>query len=237
MPGMAEFAPFDTRGYRTVSVREGYGAWAATYEDTVLDAMDLALLERVATVDWAAVADAADLGCGTGRTGAWLRDRGVAAIDGVDVTPAMLEQASARGGVFRSLAEADVRRSGLPDAAYDLVTTSLVDEHLPALKPLYAEAARLARPGAAYVIAGIHPSFVIASGMPTHFDAADGEPTAIETHVHLLSDHVAAATAGGWTLAELHEGVIDDAWIARKPRWEPQRGQPISYAAVWRRDG
>ncbi|WP_354700444.1 tRNA methyltransferase [Paraconexibacter sp. AEG42_29] len=231
---MGDFSAFDTRGYRTVDVRSGYGQWIATYEDTVRDEMDLALLERLTTVDWAAAADVADLGCGTGRTGAWLDARGARGIDGVDLTPEMLERAHARG-IFRSLAEADVRASGLTAGAYDLVSTSLVDEHLPALEPLYAEAFRLARPGGAYVLVGIHPFFLIASGMPTHFDAADGEAVAIETHLHLLGDHVAAAHAAGWVLAELHEAVIGDEWIAAKPRWAAQRGQPISFAFAWRR--
>jgi hypothetical protein len=70
--------------------------------------------------------------------------------------------------------------------------------------------------------------------MPTHFDGADGTPIAIETHVHLLSDHVAAAMAAGWQLAELHEQVIDQTWIAKKPKWEPFRDVPISFAIVWR---
>ena len=43
---MPEFATFDQRGYPTVSVREGYGAWQPSYEDTVLDLMDLSLLDR-----------------------------------------------------------------------------------------------------------------------------------------------------------------------------------------------
>src|SRR3712207_7320119 len=34
--------------------------------------MDVALLERVTTVGWADAGPVADLGCGTGRTGAWL---------------------------------------------------------------------------------------------------------------------------------------------------------------------
>ena len=37
-------------------------------------------------------------------------------------------------------------------------------------------------------------------GMPTHFDSASGEPVAIETHLHLLSDHIDAALAAGWEL-------------------------------------
>jgi predicted TPR repeat methyltransferase len=108
---MPSFSAFDSRRYRTVPPREGYDRWAATYEDTVEDAMDLALLERVA-VDWDAVGSAADLGCGTGRTGAWLAGRGVGGIDGIDLSPGMLEAARARG-VYRSLREAGVGDTGL----------------------------------------------------------------------------------------------------------------------------
>jgi SAM-dependent methyltransferase len=229
---MAEFTPFDTRGYRTVDVRSGYGEWVDSYEQTVQDAMDIELLERLESVEWAG--EVADLGCGTGRTGAWLAERpAITAIDGVDLTPEMLARARERG-IYRSLAEADVAASGLQGGAYDLVVTSLVDEHLADLRPLYAEAARVAKPGGCYVIVGYHPHFIMTSGMPTHYDSASGEPVAIETHVHLFSDHVRAAGAAGWTLAEAEERVIDDAWVELKPKWERQRGTPIAFAFVWR---
>jgi SAM-dependent methyltransferase len=228
---VAEFAPFDTRGYRTVDVRSGYGEWVDTYEQTVQDAMDIELLERLEQVDWAG--EVADLGCGTGRTGAWLAERGVSTVDGVDLTPEMLARARERG-VYRQLVEADVADTGLAADAYDLVVTSLVDEHLADLRPLYAEAARVAKPGGSYVIVGYHPHFIMSSGMPTHYDSASGEPVAIETHVHLFSDHVRAARAAGLTLVESQERVIDDAWIALKPKWERQRGTPITFAFVWR---
>ena len=230
------FATFDRRHYRTVAAREGYAQWAATYEDTVKRDMDLWLLEEIQNVKWSAVERCADLGCGTGRTAAWLASKGVRAIDGVDATPAMLEQARQRD-VFASLRVADVGGTGLPAAHYDLVTTCLVDEHLTELAPLYPEAARLARPGAAYVLVGFHPFFVMAAGMPTHFQAADGKPLAIETHVHLFSDHATAALAAGWQLAEFREQVIDDRWVETKPSWAAYRDVPISFAWVWRRDG
>jgi SAM-dependent methyltransferase len=229
---MPSFSAFDSRGYRTVAPREGYDRWAATYEDTVEDAMDIALLDRV-DVDWAGVGSVADLGCGTGRTGAWLKARGVGEIDGVDLSPGMLEAAGERG-VYRTLREAEVGATGLDGGAYDLVIACLVDEHLADLAPLYAEAARLARPGGRFVLVGFHPHFIIASGMPTHFDDAEsGEPVAIETHVHLLSDHVAAGRAAGLDLAALHERVVDDEWVALKPKWERFRDHPISFAFVW----
>jgi SAM-dependent methyltransferase len=228
---MSTFEAFDRRGYRTVDARTGYGAWAPTYEGTVLDAMDLELLDALTELRPAG-AVVADLGCGSGRTGAWLRAYGAAAVDGVDVTPEMLALAHARGA-FRTLTEADVAATGLASGAYDLVTTSLVDEHLSDLRPLYAEAARLLRPGGTYVLVGFHPHFIMASGMPTHFDGADGEPVAIVTHVHQLSDHVAAAHAAGFRLSELRERLVDDAWLALKPKWAAMRGHPVSFAAVW----
>jgi hypothetical protein len=109
--------------------------------------------------------------------------------------------------------------------------TCLVDEHLAELTPLYAEAARISQESAAYVLVGFHPFFIMATGMPTHFK----EPVAIETHVHLLSDHVTAALAAGWRLAELREQVIDDRWVKTKPSWAAYRDVPISFAFVWRR--
>ena len=232
---MPSFSSFDTRGYRTLSARDGYGLWSLSYEDTVKEDMDLWLLDQVRTIDWAGARRAADLGCGTGRTGSWLRAHGVRRIDGIDLTPEMLDRARRRG-VFDHLAVADVCSSGLEAGTYDLVTTSLVDEHLSDLRPLYRESARLACAGAAHVVVGFHPFFIMKAGMPTHFDGPDGQPLAIETHVHLFSEHVQAALGAGWLLAEMHEQVIDERWIEKKPKWEVYRDVPVSFLAVWRRE-
>ncbi len=231
---MPDFADFDARGYRTVDVRTGYAEWVPTYEATVAELMDIALLEALTSVPWASVQSAADLGCGTGRTGAWLRRSGIAAIDGVDLTPEMLAVAR-KTDVYRRLAEADVAASGLEVAAYDLITVCLVDEHLPELSPLYREAWRLAKRKGLLVLVGFHPHIIMASGMPTHFQSASGEQVAIETHVHLLSEHATAALGAGWTLVEMKERLIDDGWLKVKPTWERFRGHPLSFAFVWRK--
>jgi SAM-dependent methyltransferase len=228
-----DFARFDRRHYPTVSVEEGYGAWAATYETPVLDELDLRLLERIQSVTWTRVESAADLACGTGRIGAWLKGRGVGAIDGVDMTAEMLAQASEKD-VYRQVLLGDMLCTPLPDAAYGLVTEVLADEHIPSVAPLYAEAARLARPGGQFILVGYHPYFLL-NGIPTHFDRAPGEPVAIQSYVHLTSEHVHAALAAGWTLVEMHERIVDDAWLEYKPHWQPLAGQPVSFALVWRK--
>jgi hypothetical protein len=73
---MPDFSDFDTRHYRTVDVATGYDGWSSTYEDSVLDAMDLALLDGLTAPDWSRARRAADLGCGTGRPRAWGPGRG-----------------------------------------------------------------------------------------------------------------------------------------------------------------
>ncbi len=233
---MVDFSDFDTRGYRTVDVATGYGRWVSTYEETVEDVMDLALLDELTEPPWQKLRRTADLGCGTGRTGAWLRGRGVTGtLDGVDLTPQMLAVAREKG-VHDRLVEGDVRATGLESGAYDLVISSLIDEHLPDLAPYYAETWRLAAEGAHCVVVAFHPHFIMASGMPTHFTDASGEHIAISTHIHLFSDHVTAALAAGWRLVEMREGIVDARWLARKPKWEKYRGHPVSAALVWRKE-
>jgi SAM-dependent methyltransferase len=226
-----DFAPFDTRRYPTLPVRDGYGEWAVNYEDTVLDLMDVRLLDRLREVDWRRVRRAADLACGTGRTGRWLRAAGVGHIDGVDFTEAMLDRARGKN-VYDRLLVRDMTDTGLDPAAYDLVTEVLGDEHLADLRPLYRESARLLARGGRFVIVGYHPHFLML-GIVTHFDRPSGQSVAIESHVHLTSSHVDAAHAAGLRLIEMVEGVIDDAWIVAKPKWATYRHHPVSFAMVW----
>jgi SAM-dependent methyltransferase len=228
-----DHAIYDKRRYPIVDVRDGYGEWVRTYEQTVHDEMDLRLLERLTTVEWSAQRLVLDLACGTGRIGAWLRARCAAAIDGVDVTPEMLEVAGTKGA-YRALHIAEIVNTGLGTGAYDLCIQSLADEHLPDVGPLYREAARVTRRGGHFVIVGFHPQFLMA-GMPTHFNSASGEPVTIRSYVHLLSDHVKAARSAGWSLLEMDEGLVDDAWLRKKPKWEAYRGLPISFSMVWRK--
>ena len=40
------------------------------------------------------------------------------------------------------------------------------------------------------------------------------------------------------SLLEMEEGLVDEAWLHRKPKWgDAYRGLPISFAMVWRREG
>src|SRR5439155_19574235 len=97
-------------------------------------------------------------------------------------------------------------------------------------------ATRASRPRASCVLVGYHPHFIMATGIPTHFDDVSGEPVAIETHVHLLSEHMTSGLRAGWTLVEMKERIVDDSWLELKPKWISHKGQPITFLLGWPRD-
>jgi SAM-dependent methyltransferase len=133
-----DFAPFDNRGYPVVSAPAGYAEWARDYEATVATGLDRPLLEALTSIDWRRWRLRQNLACGTGRTGSWLRQRGVQLIDGVDITREMLEIARAKG-VYRHLGCTDVSRTELPPASYGLCTLVLADEPRPPAKSRLSE--------------------------------------------------------------------------------------------------
>lgn len=223
---------FDRRRYPVASAVEGYGEWAATYEETVAAGLDEPLRERL-SLDWTHIFEAVDLACGTGRTGAWLKAKGVDAIDGVDATPQMLAIAEAKG-VYRRLLAADVGETTLASEAYQLATMSLADEHLPELSPVYREAARLLQPDGHFLVLGYHPFFLM-NGLITHFHRADGAAVTVRSYVHLFADHFRAGAAGKLRLVGFDECVIDEEWLKTKPKWRPYLNWPVSFAMLWRK--
>jgi SAM-dependent methyltransferase len=224
---------FDKRGYPVVDAISGYGEWAETYDATVAEGLDRPLLEGLRSIEWQRIQRGADLACGTGRTGVWLKEKGVPRVEGVDITPQMLALAERRG-IYDALHVAEVAATTLPSAAYDLCTLVLVDEHLADIKPVYGEAWRLLGPRGIFLIIGCHPFFIM-NGAPTHFHRASGEAITIETHVHLFSEHFEAGCWSGMTLVEFNECVVDRDWLRTKPKWEKYLNWPVSFAMVWRK--
>jgi SAM-dependent methyltransferase len=215
-----------------VSPQTGYAEWADSYDDTVAEGLDRPLLNALQTIEWTKIRTVADLACGTGRIGVWLREHGVHHVDGVDITREMLQIAD-RKHVYRHLRLADVACSGLADSSYDLCTLVLADEHLAELAPVYREAERLLTNNGVFILIGYHPFFLI-SGVPTHYHRRDKTPIAIECHIHLFSEHFQVGMDAGLKLTEFREQLIEEDWLRHKPKWREYLNTPVSFALVWR---
>ncbi|GAA0545617.1 putative TPR repeat methyltransferase [Rhizomicrobium palustre] len=83
-----------------------------------------------------------DLGCGTGLSGAAFKDR-ASHMTGLDLSPAMIEKARARG-VYDDLMVSDIE-SGLGEAAYDLVLAADTLVYIGDLETTFAAVAEALR--------------------------------------------------------------------------------------------
>jgi SAM-dependent methyltransferase len=93
-----------------------------------------------------------DLGCGAGQLCVHAASLGWRAV-GVDVAPAMIEEARAGAGDLEiEWLVARYDRSGLPDAEFDAVTAMGLIEYLEEDDTLFAEAVRLLRPGGRFAV-------------------------------------------------------------------------------------
>jgi SAM-dependent methyltransferase len=226
-----QYSSFDIRKYPVLPVQEGYKEWSETYEQTVQDEMDLRLLTRIKGIHWKEITRAIDFACGTGRIGVWLKTHGVLGVDGIDITQEMLSKAAEKN-VYASLTNADILNSGVLPGTYDLCIQVLADEHIADISLLYAEASRILKNNGYFVIVGYHPFFLM-NGIITHFHKPGGDPLAIESYVHLFSDHVKAAFSSNLILLQMEEGIVDNEWLQKKPKWEKYKDWPVSFLMVW----
>ena len=146
-----------------------YREWAADYDDDVFATLAFSgtnrIVELFAQHQPERSAPVVDLGCGTGVAGGRLREHGFTTVDGIDISPEMLEIAGARN-VYRQLLVADLTAPvPWPSGVYggSVSAGTFTSGHVgPAAIP---EIVRLLQPGA--VVA-----WVIASSEWTAFEPA-----------------------------------------------------------------
>ncbi len=136
---------------------------------------------------------ALDAACGTGRFAEFLSRRGHRVI-GVDSSPDMLACARQRvpDGEFHL---GELTRLPLPDDCADVIVCALALEHVP-LKPVFAEFARVLRPGGDLVISDLHHEQITRGSVMSARGPA-GEAWIATTYRHPLGDYLRAALSLG----------------------------------------
>jgi len=100
-----------------------YRDWAETYDETMLQGLGYRSPATVARLLGEHLTDrqasVLDIGCGTGLAGHKLAEMGFTTIDGLDLSPEMM-QVAARRSVYRHFIAADLnQRLPMPDASYE----------------------------------------------------------------------------------------------------------------------
>jgi glyoxylase I family protein len=184
--------------------REAYAHWAASYEEDENPTRDLdAAVLRQLLPDLAGK-DVLELGCGTGKNTPALAAR-ARSVTALDFSEAMLARARTRALAGVTLVCHDLR-GPLPfsGASFDFVTCDLVLEHLPELSPLFAEIARVLRPGGELLVIELHP-FRQLAGKSARFTLPDHGSIPVEAHLHAVSEYFAATAAAELRITHVGE--------------------------------
>jgi SAM-dependent methyltransferase len=153
---------------------------------------------------------ALDLGCGEGRLGALLSERGYAVV-GVDASPTMVRYARERHEAL----VADAAALPFADATFDVVVAFMSLHDMEDLEGVVREAARVLTRGGVFAIALKHP-FLSAAGRRDDLDQATltrpylepfvYEPRVGGRSVHRpLQDYAAALEHAGFLLETMRE--------------------------------
>ena len=150
--------PYVQRSYGLAGpddARALYDEWAGTYDADLADPSQEYVAPAHAAETVVRVAGVAgeilDAGCGTGLVGLALVERGATRIDGVDLSPGMLERARDTGA-YRHLQPADLTRPmPTPADAYDVVVCVGTLTHGHVGPGALGEFVRVTRPGGSVV--------------------------------------------------------------------------------------
>lgn len=192
-----------------MNTQQAYNQWAAQYDTNLNRTRDLegkALREMLAPIP---VTRCLEIGCGTGKNTEWLIKK-AKHVTAVDLSENMLAKAKEKinSGAVRFL-QADITKPWSIDTeSYDLVTFSLVLEHIRDLEFVFKETAAVLRSGGYVYIGELHP-FKQYSGSKARFETEQGLQV-VECFNHHVSDFIQGAKRYGLTAVELNEYFDDD---------------------------
>jgi ubiquinone/menaquinone biosynthesis C-methylase UbiE len=202
-------------GITEYDIDDGYSRWAPRYDgpNPAIEAEEQPFYEMLANAPRGVALDAA---CGTGRHAERLAGLGYDVI-GVDANTAMLDIARARlpNVEFRS---GDLTALPIDDASVDVVCCALALTHVSDFAPVFAEFARVLRPGGQLLLSDMHPVMTITSGHAVF--PVDDHATGLHylpNLSHQVSSYVRAFAAAGMVIQECREPVIDQTILAHFP--------------------
>jgi malonyl-CoA O-methyltransferase len=209
-------------------IRAGYDRWAQVYDH---DGNPLVALEEPVVreaVGAVAGRTVLDLGCGTGRHALWLAAAG-ARVTAVDFSEGMLAEARRKPGAaaVRFVVHDLHEPLPFPGAAFDLVVSGLVLEHLRELAPFFRESRRVLRDDGQAVISAMHPAMFLRDRRARFTDPASGQVVEPGSFPHPLGAFVMAAVEAGFQPEGIDERAPDAPFAERYPRAQNHIGWPM----------
>lgn len=187
-----------------MSTQHLYNQWSATYDAVENKTRDLEKLACETVLAGRHFTRVLELGGGTGKNTTWLAERAEQVLS-VDFSDEM--QAVARSKVKNPNVEfriGDVRSEwSFFDSKVDLVTCSLILEHVESLDFIFQQAAEVLSPGGHFYICELHP-FKQYEGSKARFETDEGVQVT-ECFQHHVTDYTNAALENGFEIEGMDE--------------------------------
>jgi 2-polyprenyl-3-methyl-5-hydroxy-6-metoxy-1,4-benzoquinol methylase len=192
-----------------MDTKQAYNVWASQYDTNENKTRDLeqhALRENLSPLSFDNILE---IGCGTGKNTAWLITR-AKMLTAVDFSDEMLAKAREKiTSLHVNFKQADINNDWtFGHGLYDLITFSLVLEHIANLDHIFAQAAASLKTGGHIYIGELHP-FKQYSGSKARFDSENGLQV-VECFTHNISEFLHAAKKYGFSLLDINEYFDDN---------------------------
>lgn len=187
-----------------------------------------------------------DLGCGFGWFCRWARQAGAAQVLGLDVSERMLERArSTTQDAAITYQRADGESLMLPEAAFDLIYSSLVLHYIVEIERLLVMLHRALRPGGRFIFSMEHPIYTAPSSPRWMIDAAGHRTWPLDNYSlegprvtdwlvkGVVKQHRTIGTMltlllrHGFTLTHVEEWCPTDQQIEDRPELTAERERPM----------
>jgi ubiquinone/menaquinone biosynthesis C-methylase UbiE len=199
-----------------MDIANAYNSWSAQYDTNDNKTRDLEVLSLQKILQGKSFKHCLEVGCGTGKNTAWLLticDQ----ITAIDLSKGMLDIAKNKIQSDRvNFIEVDITKDWtFAKDTYDLVTFSLMLEHIEDLDAVFQKLAKLSNTGTRVYIGELHP-FKQYAGSKARFETESGIEV-VTCFNHHVTDFIQAANASGFQLLQLDEQ-FDDADRSQIPR-------------------
>jgi ubiquinone/menaquinone biosynthesis C-methylase UbiE len=186
-----------------MSIQKAYNNWASQYDSNDNKTRDLEAIALRETLAPVVFEKCLEIGCGTGKNSVWLVEK-AKQLTAVDLSEEMLAKAKAKINSDKAqFIQADITAEWTFGNNYDLVSFSLVLEHIEDLDAIFQKTAAALKPGGHVYIGELHP-FKQYAGSKARFETEEGVQV-VDCFNHHISDFTQLAQQNGLAIVGVNE--------------------------------
>ncbi len=192
-----------------MNVQESYNYWAEQYDSNDNKTRDLEAIALRKTLSNISFDKVLEIGCGTGKNTAWLLEK-AKEVTAIDLSEKMLARAKEKiSSTHVDFLQADITNEWtFTNQLYDLVSFSLVLEHIQNLDHIFNEVSKKLKHGAYVYIGELHP-FKQYAGTKARFETEHGQHV-VTCFNHHISEFIRAAKKYGMMPIDIGEYFDDN---------------------------